>query len=502
MCNTLVVILLLTRILEPSVDTEEQTILQGKHAKWETWIQIETLRESVHWLPWKPNLSEGETMDDCEDVDRLVLFEDVSHFLFCVPEDMRYRLLSEFLTFLGFESYSLREAEQENSKMMQIIDIFGLEDLKKSSFQEEKEFLHKFIGNIIQQGLVKFQGVHHTKLTTLLLRFQAQNENSENTDFKKFKKTARNILKDPQNRNSKTVWLEYCHLLSNLGGQGDAVEVLETAIPMLCINNTVEKECVPAFYKNLVENILKIPVDNDMFKFSKKTVMINAELVKKCVHVLSCFCDSRHGDLKNLESTTAVIKLKSRKKLEELLNSLLQDYEKDTKRSEEEWMCFLATSQCCALFEYVFSDLNLDSALCVLNKVQCKLFTLSGAHTEDKDVNQKLDHCLEQIFRYKIRIIHYHMSVHHSSLSPLRETVEAALEIFPDHVYFLNVFTELEKGCMVFGRIDRFFGHYIGRVSSPVLTLFAVASLIQRQKQRMDLIYGGIQCSHCSTLNY
>lgn len=295
------------------------------------------------------------------------------------------------------------------------------------------------------------------------------------------------------------MWLEYCHLLSNLGGQGDAVEVLETAIPMLCINNTVEKECVPAFYKNLVENILKIPVDNDMFKFSKKTVMINAELVKKCVHALSCFCDSRHGDLKNLESTTAVIKLKSRRKLEELLNSLLQDYEKDTKRSEEEWMCFLATSQCCALFEYVFSDLNLDSAVCVLNKVQCKLFTLSGAHTEDKDVNQKLDHCLEQIFQYKIRIIHYHMSVHHSSLSPLRETVEAALEIFPDHVYFLNVFTELEKGCMVFGRIDRFFGHYIGRVSSPVLTLFAVASLIQRQKQRMDLIYGGIQCSHCST---
>lgn len=176
--------------------------------------------------------------------------------------------------------------------------------------------------------------------------------------------------------------------------------------------------------------------------------------------------------------------------MEEKLDLLLQDHEKDTSRSKEEWDSFLATSQCCALFEYVFSDLNLDSALCVLNKVQCKVFNLMSSLTSDSNqsvLNQKLERFLEQIFRFKIQIIHHHMCVHHSSLGPLRETVEAALEIFPDHVYFLHVFTELEKGSMVFGRLDRFFGHYIGRASSPVLTVFAVASLIRRQKQRTEL---------------
>lgn len=476
------------------MEEEEQLILQPEKEKWEAWLQIETLRESVHWLPWKPNLAEGETMDDCEDIDRLVLFDDISQFLFCVPENMKSRLLIEFLNFLGFDNCQGLEMVQENGKLKQIFDIFGLEDFKRSHLLQERAFLHKFIGNTIQQGLLKFQGDFHTKLAILWLRYQAQNEDSEKADSKKFKKTARNVLKDPANRNSKAIWLEYSQLLSSLGGQKDAIEVLEMAIPMLCADKDTEKEYVPAFYRNLVENVLNFPDEANLFQLGKNDVSVSTESVKRCVHVLTCFCENRHSDLKNLDSTSGVSKLKSRRKMEEKLDLLLHDYEKDTSRSKEEWDSFLATSQCCALFEYVFSDLNLDSALCVLNKVQCKVFNLMSSLTADSSqiVNQKFEQFLEQIFRFKIRIIHHHMCVHHSSLGPLREAVEAALEIFPDHLYFLHVFTELEKSSMVFGRLDRFFGHYIGRASSPVLTVFAVASLIKRQKQRTELFSAGM----------
>lgn len=476
------------------MEEEEQLILQPEKEKWKAWLQIETLRESVHWLPWKPNLAEGETMDDCEDIDRLVLFDDISQFLFCVPENMKSRLLIEFLNFLGFDNCQGLEMVQENGKLKQIFDIFGLEDFKRSHLLQERAFLHKFIGNTIQQGLLKFQGDFHTKLAILWLRYQAQNEDSEKADSKKFKKTARNVLKDPANRNSKAIWLEYSQLLSSLGGQKDAIEVLEMAIPMLCADKDTEKEYVPAFYRNLVENVFNFPDEANLFQLGKNDVSVSTESVKRCVHVLTCFCENRHSDLKNLDSTSGVSKLKSRRKMEEKLDLLLQDYEKDTSRSKEEWDSFLATSQCCALFEYVFSDLKLDSALCVLNKVQCKVFNLMSSLTGDisQSVNQKLEQFLEQIFRFKIRIIHHHMCVHHSSLGPLREAVEAALEIFPDHLYFLHVFTELEKSSMVFGRLDRFFGHYIGRASSPVLTVFAVASLIKRQKQRTELFSAGM----------
>lgn len=139
------------------MEEEEQLILQPEKEKWEAWLQIETLRESVHWLPWKPNMAEGETMDDCEDIDRLVLFDDISQFLFCVPENMKSRLLIEFLNFLGFDNCQGLEMVQENGKLKQIFDIFGLDDFKRSHLLQERAFLHKFIGNTIQQGLLKYQ---------------------------------------------------------------------------------------------------------------------------------------------------------------------------------------------------------------------------------------------------------------------------------------------------------------------------------------------------------
>lgn len=72
------------------------------------------------------------------------------------------------------------------------------------------------------------------------------------------------------------------------------------------------------------------------------------------------------------------------------------------------------------------------------------------------------------------------MCVYYFSLGLFREIVEVVLEIFFDYVYFLYVFTELEKGSMVFGRLDRFFGYYIGRVSFFVLIVFVVVFLLRR----------------------
>ncbi|XP_062614454.1 nuclear exosome regulator NRDE2-like [Saccostrea cucullata] len=487
---------------DPSLADEEEAILQSKKEKWETWLHLETLRESAHWLPWKPDLSAGETMDDCEDIDRLVLFEDISPFVFCLPENLKFNILIQFLIFLGFENSQFIENVQDAERLSVIFNIFGMKDFQNSRTLTEQRFLHKFIGNIIQQGLFRCNGVPHRELTLLWLRYHTQNENWEKVDCKKFKKMARNVLKDPLNRNSKAVWMEYSLSLSSLGGKKDAEEVLEMAIPMLCVNTDDDKEYIPAFYRSLVELFLNFPTDTDLFQFSKNTIRMVPESVNRSVHTLICLCENRHSDLKNVDSTCAVKKLKSRRKMEELLEMLLQDYKMDPKRSKEEWFYLLEFTHCCALFEYVVSDLNLDSALCVLNKVLSLVFSLSNSQTEnDSSVNKNFELCFEQIFRCKVKVIHHHISVHHSSLSPLRATVEAALEIFPDHVYFLNVFTELEKGCMVFGRLDRFYGHHLGRVKSPDLTVFAVASLIQRKVLRKDHVNedSGTSISHAGS---
>ncbi|KAJ8307993.1 hypothetical protein KUTeg_012867 [Tegillarca granosa] len=61
-----------------SLDEKEQEIISKQQDKWKTWLDIEQLRESSHLLPWRPDLSKNETEEDCEDMDRLVLFDDVS----------------------------------------------------------------------------------------------------------------------------------------------------------------------------------------------------------------------------------------------------------------------------------------------------------------------------------------------------------------------------------------------------------------------------------------
>lgn len=43
-------------------------------------------------------------MDDCEDIDRFVLFDDILYFLFGVLENMIFRFLIEFLNFFGFDN--------------------------------------------------------------------------------------------------------------------------------------------------------------------------------------------------------------------------------------------------------------------------------------------------------------------------------------------------------------------------------------------------------------
>lgn len=69
-------------VLIVSTEEEQEEILSKDAPLWQTWLSIELLRQSAHWLPWRPDITKGETEEDCEDLDRLVLYEDVAPVLF------------------------------------------------------------------------------------------------------------------------------------------------------------------------------------------------------------------------------------------------------------------------------------------------------------------------------------------------------------------------------------------------------------------------------------
>jgi len=56
---------------EEEID-EDQEIKDKTLPKWNIWLDVECSREARHWLPWRPDKTNKETEEDCEDPERQV----------------------------------------------------------------------------------------------------------------------------------------------------------------------------------------------------------------------------------------------------------------------------------------------------------------------------------------------------------------------------------------------------------------------------------------------
>ena len=69
---------------------------------WQRWLQLESWREKAHWRPWRSQPALGLTEDDCDDPDRMVVFDDVAgHLVQVESEALRFELLYRFFDFNG-----------------------------------------------------------------------------------------------------------------------------------------------------------------------------------------------------------------------------------------------------------------------------------------------------------------------------------------------------------------------------------------------------------------
>ena len=69
---------------------------------WQRWLQLESWREKAHWRPWRPQPALGLTEEDCDDPDRMVVFDDVAgHLVQIQSESLRFELLYRFFDFNG-----------------------------------------------------------------------------------------------------------------------------------------------------------------------------------------------------------------------------------------------------------------------------------------------------------------------------------------------------------------------------------------------------------------
>lgn len=216
-------------------DDESLVMLQENLAQWQAWFKVETSRENHHWKPWQPDKEAGETEEDCEDPERLVLFDDVSSSLFNIGcLENKFQLVVQFLIFLGVplpltnctaSSESILylntclEDKQQILKMYQgqrlglwrtckwTGSLLGNDNAAKSGTHVlPPKHLIDFVRNAFAQSLCIFEGNPKSFLMTLWICYEIKLWQQETEPkvkkavLKDVRKLAKSFLKMPSNR--------------------------------------------------------------------------------------------------------------------------------------------------------------------------------------------------------------------------------------------------------------------------------------------------------------
>lgn len=57
---------------EEEEEEDEEEVKDRSQPRHTIWLDVESSREAVHWLPWRPDKAKGQSEEDCEDPDRQV----------------------------------------------------------------------------------------------------------------------------------------------------------------------------------------------------------------------------------------------------------------------------------------------------------------------------------------------------------------------------------------------------------------------------------------------
>ncbi|KAK3092572.1 hypothetical protein FSP39_004529 [Pinctada imbricata] len=480
--------------IDTSSLSDEQKIIDEKLSKQQTWLKIEQLRSLNHWLPWRPDISKDETEEDCEDVDRLVLFDDISPFLIDIPESLCFDLMYAFLQTIG--------AGEERSLTSDLMSQCYVEDLSSLSqnmqvllslnnFSQNSSVVESFVTAVCQQTGKVLNSEHKTNLALLMLNYKAdkviQSVNQTSAAIKSIKSLFKSVLKEPENRENVDIWMRYAQLLWKCGQNQEAIGILEMAISLL---GPKKGQDVIQMYRVLVELLLGFTEVERLCSMGRKDQR-NDVNPSKALSVLSCLVEGKHQNVKKYESVSPIAILKCGKTLETLTNASWLKIQEEI--GEDGNLClrrYLECVKCKALFEYINTSSKIDTATSVLNQALVEMYKFADSHSvsiSDLDtcnasdkVTGTVSKLLYDIFKYKVRLVQHHMNLSSYPLQNLRSVIDAALELFPNDSCFLQAFLDCEKGSHFLGRVDRYFSRSLSRVTSLVPVVYAVMSQLER----------------------
>ncbi|XP_035744938.1 nuclear exosome regulator NRDE2 isoform X2 [Egretta garzetta] len=492
---------------------EDQEIKDKTLPKWHIWLDIEYSREARHWLPWRPDKMKKEAEEDCEDPERQVLFDDLGPSLIQISNpDLQRQLLYSFLQFLGVPCTSklfpsnLYIAMDENNifdsvlsdeKPLTSVDfpLCGFNSIGHMDtmlrgrhhighYKEGEEFIQ----NVFHVLFLLFSGKEKSNLSFCWLQYeiskvvqclQVKNKKKLKAQGKKSKKLAKNLLKEPDNRNHLSLWKLYAYLEWLLGNIDDARKVFDTA---LCTAGTGGLKSPQLCSLSLLYAQLEVELLES----------IEGAVMSRAVHILTKLAESGPYVPYNGQVLPVNV-LKARKTYEHAL----QDYLSKTSVSNQDQVSdanqLVNLVGCYALFQYL--TVGIDAAVLIYAQTSEKLEAAGPQTCENTGENvgiQNFPTALEAVTLLHTNLLRFHMKISVYPLNPLREALTEALKRYPSNLPLWRSYIHIQRKSHCASKARRFFDGVTRSTNALEPWLFAIQAEQMRKKltenvQRADV---------------
>ena len=435
-------------------------------------------------------MPKGQTEDDCEDPERLVVFDDVSPVVYTVPVNLHFQLLNLFLLLCGVNLARSKVLPMvgkslcdncifNNGNLPELIDLSA-----KGNCEVVSESLNNFVIVILDHVIKELEGESKTTFTLIMIEFQllmitrGKHELSK-SEKKELKKVVKNLLKEEHNRSNLVIWSAYVTVERLIGRPGEAESILETALTIhsgkdisICNEETVG---LLSLYRIHCETMLKFQIC-DIDKFWERQECSSKAVKQKVIQILCCAIEGKKYNSSKLETVSSTSQLKIRTRLKKLIEETCASCDKLPVSDENvirytKYLYFLELCVCSGLLEYC--SRGLDSSLSV--------YQWARSLSQGSQLGANLD-----LFKAELKLLLYHMACISTPLTILRNTLDTAMSQHPNESCFLKLFVDVENRSRIAGRMQRYFDKMTRNLMSPVPACVAIWSqlvYLERIKQ-------------------
>ncbi|XP_012870908.1 PREDICTED: protein NRDE2 homolog isoform X2 [Dipodomys ordii] len=470
-------------VINPDEDDDEpeeddQEIKDKTLPRWQIWLAAERSRDQRHWRPWRPDKTKKQMEDDCEDPERQVLFDDIGQSLIRLSSQaLQFQLIEAFLQFLGVPSGFIPPASCLYLAMDES-SIFssGLYD-EKPLTAFDFSFLgiscvghmdqlgclrwtrghnregEEFIRNVFHLVMPLFSGKQKSQLCFSWLRYEmakviwclhTKNKKRLKSQGKNCKKLAKNLLKEPENRNNFCLWKQYAHLEWLLGNIEDARKVFDTALSMAGSSELKDRELCEL-------SLLYAELEVEQLPGSRETATARA------VHVLTQLTESSPSG-PYVGQVVATRVLKARKAYEHALQDCLGESHVSDGAPADSLDCLCSLVRCFMLFQYL--TIGIDAAVRLYEQVFAKLkdsISPESLGLKDQSHPQSLSSVLEAVSLMHTSLLQFHMRVSVYPLTPLRDALSEALKLYPGNQLLWRSYVQIQSKSHNASKTRRFF---------------------------------------------